>query len=124
MSEKKVPLLLHRGVLGGGVNSIVPDYYFDFQFKVFICHLHEYTQNTETANNTDVYAASFTSNKVQRNHQIKWQKGARNLRRFMGPLTVEQVYFEKRNKTSAGSASAASSRYRAVLKLWIKYIIL
>ena len=94
------------------------------QFKVFICHLHEYTQNTETANNTDVYAASFTSNKVQRNHQIKWQKGARNLRRFMGPLTVEQVYFEKRNKTSAGSASAASSRYRAVLKLWIKYIIL
>ena len=82
--------------------------------------LHEYTHNTERTNNTDVYAASFTSNKVQRNHQIKWQKGARNLRRFMGPLTVEQVYCEKRNKTSAGSASAASSRYRAVLKLWMK----
>ena len=38
----------------------------------------------------------------------------------MGPLTVEQVYFEKRNKTSARSASATSSMYRAVLKLWMK----
>ena len=88
--------------------------------KSLFAILHEYTYNTERANNTDVYDASFTSNKVQRNHQIKWQKGARNLRRFMGPLTVEQVHFEKKNKTSAGGASAASSRYSAVLKLWMK----
>ena len=91
-----------------------------FNSKSLFAILHEYTHNTERANNADVYDASFTSNKVQRNHQIKWQKGARNLRRFMGPLTVEKVYFEKRNKTSAGGASAASSRYRAVLKLWMK----
>ena len=93
-----------------------------FNSKSLFAILHEYTHTTEKerANNTYIYAASFTSNKVQGNHKIKWQKGARNLRRFMGPLTVEQVYFEKRNKTSAGSASAASSRYRAVLKLWVK----
>ena len=66
--------------------------------KYLFAILHEWTQNTERANNTDVYAASFTSNKIQRNLQIKWQKGARNLRRFMGPLNVEQVYFEKGTK--------------------------
>ena len=103
-----------------GITSHRATFIFFFNSKSLFAILHEYTHNTEGANNTDVYDASFTSNKVQRNHQIKWQKGARNLRRFMGPLTVEQVYFEKRNKTRAGGASAASSRYRAVLKLWMK----
>ena len=71
-------------------------------FKSLFAILHEYTQNTGRANNTDVYAASFTSNKVQRIQQIKWQKGARNLRRFMGPLTVEQVYLVKGTKPVQG----------------------
>ena len=36
----------------------------------------------------------------------------------MGPLTVEQVHFNQ--ITSAGSASAEGSRYRAVLCLHMK----
>ena len=46
-----------------------------FNSKSLFAILHEYTQNTETANNTDVYAASFTSNKVQRNHQLNGKRG-------------------------------------------------
>ena len=66
---------------------------FVFNSKSLFAILHEYTQNTETANNTDVYAASFTSNKVQRNHQIKWQKGARNLKKVYGPLNCRASIF-------------------------------
>ena len=49
--------------------------YINNKSKSLFVILLEYTHNTERANNTDVYAASFTSNKVQRNHQIKGKGG-------------------------------------------------
>ena len=75
--------------------------FFQSLYLPFYMNIHR-IQNTGRANNTDVYAASFTSNKVQIIQQIKWQNGARNLRRFMGPLTVEQVYLVKGTKPVQG----------------------
>ena len=43
-----------------------------------------------------------------------WQKGARNLERFMGPITVEQVHLYQKI-TSAGGAGATGIRYIHVL---------